>query len=155
MLIISHLQFCICSCGSSHINYTNITLDQLTLLSFEIPYVFHGLPRWFSGKESACQCRGLRFNPWVRKIPWRRKWQPIPVFLPGEFHGQRSLVKYSPWGHKRWDMTWWLNNSNILCYPYCLKCIRCLHFIFPHSQREGILFLWFSCPLQCLTWAST
>ena len=38
---------------------------------------------------------------WVRKIPWRRKWQPTPVFLPGNFHGQRSLADYSPWGHKR------------------------------------------------------
>ena len=42
-----------------------------------------------------------RFNSWVRKIPWRKKWQPTPVFLPGEFHGQRSLADYSPWGHKR------------------------------------------------------
>ena len=40
------------------------------------------------------------FDPWVRKIPWRRTWQPIPVFLPGESQGQRSLVGYSPWGHK-------------------------------------------------------
>ena len=43
------------------------------------------------------QCRRHRFNPWVGKIPWRRKWQPTPVFLPGESHGQRSLVGYSPW----------------------------------------------------------
>ena len=40
------------------------------------------------------------FNPWVRKIPWRKEWQPTLVFLPGEVHGQRSLVGYSPWGHK-------------------------------------------------------
>ena len=40
----------------------------------------------------------------VRKIPWRREWQPTPVFLPGEFHGQRSLVGYSPWGCKALDM---------------------------------------------------
>ena len=59
-----------------------------------------GLPRWFSGKESACQCRRHRFNPWVGKIPWRMKWQPTPVFLPGEFHGQRNLAVYSPWGYK-------------------------------------------------------
>ena len=44
------------------------------------------------------------FNPWVGKIPWRRKWQPAPVFLPGESHGQRSLAGYSPWGHKELDM---------------------------------------------------
>ena len=57
-----------------------------------------GLPWWLRGKESACQCRRHKFNPWVRKIPWRRKWQPTPVFLPGEFHGQRSLASYNPWG---------------------------------------------------------
>ena len=45
------------------------------------------------------------FDPWVGKIPWRRKWQPTPVFLPGKPHGQRSLVGYSPWGHKVSDMT--------------------------------------------------
>ena len=38
-----------------------------------------------------------RFHPWLRKIPWRRKWQPTPVFLPGKSHGHRSLVGYSPW----------------------------------------------------------
>ena len=64
-----------------------------------------GLPRWLSGKESACQCRRCRSNPRVGKIPWRRKWQPTPVFLPGESHGQRSLVGYSTWGLKESDMT--------------------------------------------------
>ena len=57
------------------------------------------------------QCRRPGFNPWVRKIPWRRKWQPTPVFLPGESHGQISLVGYSPWGHKECDMTEWLHFS--------------------------------------------
>ena len=46
-----------------------------------------------------------RFDPWVRKIPWRGVWQPTPVFLPGKSHGQRSLVGYSPWGHKGLAMT--------------------------------------------------
>ena len=46
-----------------------------------------------------------RFDPWVGKIPWWKAWQPTPVFLPGEFHGQRSLAGYSPWGHKELDMT--------------------------------------------------
>ena len=41
------------------------------------------------------------FDPWVRKIPWRRTWQPIPVFLSREFHGQRSLAEYCPWGHSQ------------------------------------------------------
>ena len=45
------------------------------------------------------------FGPWIWKIPWRRKWQPTAVFLPGESHGQRSLAGYSPWGHTQSDMT--------------------------------------------------
>ena len=56
--------------------------------------VFRGFPWCLSGKELPCQYRRRRrrgFDPWVRKIPWRRKWQPTPVFLPGEFHEQRSL----------------------------------------------------------------
>ena len=62
-----------------------------------------GLPRWLSGKEPTSQCRRHkrhRFDPWVRKIPWRRKWQPTPVFLPGKSHGQRRLAGSSPWGHE-------------------------------------------------------
>ena len=51
------------------------------------------------------QCGRPKFDPWVRKIPWRRKWQPVPVFLPGESHGRRSLVGYSPRGPKESDMT--------------------------------------------------
>ena len=47
------------------------------------------------------QCGKCGFNPWVRKILWRRKWQPTPTFLPKKSHGQRSLAGYSPWGHKR------------------------------------------------------
>ena len=58
-------------------------------------------PWWVSGKELTCQCNRHGFDPWVRKIPWRRKWQPTPVFFPGKFHGQRSLAGYSPWGQKR------------------------------------------------------
>ena len=61
-----------------------------------------------SGKEPGCQCRRrkrCRFNPWVGKFPWRKAWQPTPVFLPGEFHGQRSPAGYSPWGRKESDTT--------------------------------------------------
>ena len=64
-----------------------------------------GFPGWPSGKESACQCRRQGFNPWVGKISYRRAWQPTPVFLPGEFIRQRSLVGYSPWGRKELDTT--------------------------------------------------
>ena len=51
------------------------------------------------------QCGRPRFNHWVRKISWRRKWQPSPVFLPGKSHGWGNLVGYSPWGRKESDMT--------------------------------------------------
>ena len=64
-----------------------------------------GLPWWLSGKESACQCRRCGFDPWVGKMPWRSKWQPTLVFLLGEFHGQRCLEGYSPWGLKESDTT--------------------------------------------------
>ena len=52
------------------------------------------------GKESACNEGDLGSIPEVGKIPWRREWQPTPAFLPGEFHGHKSLQGYSPWGHK-------------------------------------------------------
>ena len=62
------------------------------------------------------QCRRSGFNPWVGKIPWRRKWQPTPVFLPGKSHGQRNLLGYS---HEELDMTELLH----------------FHFKFPHPQK--------------------
>ena len=58
-------------------------------------------PSGSDGKESRLQCRRLGFSPLVGKIPWRREWLPTLVFLPGEFHRQRSLAGYSLWGHKR------------------------------------------------------
>ena len=76
-------------------------------------------------KKPACQCRREKrhgFDPWVGKITWRRKQQPTPVFLPGEPHGQRSLVNYSPWGcrfrHKWTDLVhffWYLRKSLGFC----------------------------------------
>ena len=60
------------------------------------------------GKESACQCtkhETCGFDSWIQKNPWRRAWQPTPVFLPGESHGQRNQAGYSPWGHKESDTT--------------------------------------------------
>ena len=51
------------------------------------------------------QCKRPEFDPWIGKIPWRRKWQSTPEPLPGESHGQRSLEGYSAWGHKESDKT--------------------------------------------------
>ena len=66
-----------------------------------------GFPGGASGEEPAHQCRRHKrheFDPWVRKTPWRREWQPTPVFLPGESHGQRGLAAYSPWGRNKSDV---------------------------------------------------
>ena len=63
------------------------------------------IPLWLRWLSICLQCGKPRFDPWVRKFPWRRKWQPTPVFLPGKSHGQRSPVSYSPWGHKELDTT--------------------------------------------------
>ena len=85
---------------------------------FRVYNSMFGLPSWLSGKESACQCRRHVFNPWVGKIPWKRKWQSTPVSLPGKSHEQRSLVGYSPWGHKELDTTQQLNNNSMACSIY-------------------------------------
>ena len=77
-----------------------------------------------SGKEPTCQCRRHkrgRFDPWVGKIPWRRKWQHTPVFLPGKSHGQRSLAVRHNWVNKKWIqwkfvswVDWWVQ-SVVFC----------------------------------------
>ena len=71
--------------------------------SHTLTHTHMGFSGGASGKEPACQCKKRKrcgFNPWVWKIPWRRAWQPTPVFLPGECHGQMSLVGYCPWNCK-------------------------------------------------------
>ena len=67
--------------------------------------VTKSVPSGSAGKKFTCQCRRRRFDFWVRKIPWRTKWQFTPAFLPGKFHGLRSPVGYSPWGRKESDTT--------------------------------------------------
>ena len=64
------------------------------------------------------QCKRPRFNPWVRKIPWIREWKSTLVCLTGKFHRQRSLVGYSPWGHKESDTTEWLTLFSHFSYLY-------------------------------------
>ena len=80
-----------------------------------------GFPHGASGKEHTCQCRRYKrrgFNPWVRKISWRRAWQPTPVFLLGESHGQRSLAGYSQCkGSQRVGQEW----SNLACMHKGIK----------------------------------
>ena len=83
-------------------------MEQNTAGILHCFYLLQGSPGSPNGKESAYQCRRHKrcgFDPWVRKKPWRKKWKPTPVFLPGKFHGLRSLVSYRPWGCKESDMT--------------------------------------------------
>ena len=89
-----------------HFGNSALYVHREVLIGFNSCIVFHcGLPKWSCGKESACQCRTCSFHLWVGKILWRRKQQPIPVFLPGKSHGWRNLVGYSPWGTKELDIT--------------------------------------------------
>ena len=88
--------------------HTEICPDWLgpSVLSMKMTKKYLGCPGGSRDKESACRCRRckrLGFSPWTRKIPWSRKWQTTPVFLPGKFYGQRSLVGCSPQGHKDLD----------------------------------------------------
>jgi len=88
---------------SNYINYIRFTY----YIYIKILYVL-GFPVGCSGKELTCQCRKCkrcRFDPWVRKISWRRACQPTPVFFPGESHRQKSLVGYSSLGRTESDNT--------------------------------------------------
>ena len=64
-----------------------------------------GLSWRLGDEEPVCQCRGCGFDAWAGKIPWKRKRQPTPLFLPGKSHGQRSLVGYTPRAHQESDTT--------------------------------------------------
>ena len=114
----------------------------------------HGLPRWGSGKESACQRRRRkrsRFSPWVGKIPWRKKWQPTLVLLPGKSSGQRRLAGYSPQGCKESDTTEQLSTSTSMCpklgkllqtlTPYLTAtkpCLRLATLVFKNTKWKSI-----------------
>ena len=90
-------------CGQQ--THTSPTHHFLFLCICEQSSGFPGGPR---GEEPACRCRRQKrhgFDPWVGKVPWRRAWQPTPVCLPGESHGQRSLVGHSPQGRTESDTT--------------------------------------------------
>ena len=79
-----------------------------------------GFPGAASGKEPTYQCRKHQkcgFDPWVGKIPWSKNWQPTPVFLPEESHGQVSQAGYSPWGHKELDITEHTCQETYMYYP--------------------------------------
>ena len=101
--------------GQDHSGCTLDIFKEETIGFFLINYIWvckgkTDFPSGTSGKKPAYQCRRhkrLGFNPWVGKMPWKRKWQPTPVFLPGESRGQRGLPSYSSWGRKELDTSNW------------------------------------------------
>ena len=110
--------------------FSNITVQkhqffstQLSLWSNSHIHTFNLiLPRSHSGKESTCQCRRHGVNPWVERILWSRKWQPAPVFLPEEFHGQRSwqATVYGVAKSRAWLSDWTqFNLRTTPCYWHC------------------------------------
>ena len=90
-------------------------------------YRYIRLNGWLNGKKIQLQSRRPRFDLWVGKIPWRREWLPTSVFLPGEFHGHRSLVGYSPWDHERVRHDLGIEQST-----YTYQC--------PPTHRHNIVF---------------
>ena len=93
-------------CGHFLFFFSFLKIDiciEMTAESYAAIGIFihtNGLPWWLRWLSILLQRRRPGFDSWVGKSPWRREWQPTPVFLPGEFHPQRSLVGYSPWCHR-------------------------------------------------------
>ena len=135
-------------CELNHKSHFRIVFNYLKII------LLQGFPGGTSGKESACQCRRHKrsgFDPWVGKIPWRRAWQPTPVFLPGESHGQKSLMGYTvhtvaksrPW------LKWLCTHTVVLkrhvmniCYG---KITFSLKIYFPLSITYIYLYLTHAC----------
>ena len=88
------------------------------------------------------------FNPWVWKIPWRRAWQPTPVFLPRKFHGQRSLAGYSPWGHKESYIT--EHKCFYSVFPLFFSSRVLIRYNYFYSTCHGIQSLLFPYPTELL-----
>ena len=91
--------------GYGSVVENRLSMHEILVQSPVPPSSYFGFPWWLRQYRIHLQCGRPGFNPWFGKIPWRREWQVTPVSLPGEFHGQRSLAGYSPWGCKESDMT--------------------------------------------------
>ena len=128
-----------CNAGDPGIELASLMPPALAGGFFTTSTTWEAPPWWISGKECTCQCRRHGFNTWVRKIPWRRKWQPTPVFSPGKSHGQRSLAGYSPGVTKSWTRL----SKRAVCH------------LIPHHKSSAWLswlpLLLQSCLLYCVT----
>ena len=115
-------------------------LWHLFIFFLFIIYISWGFPGGASSEEPGCQCRRHKrrgFDPWGRKL------QPTPVFLPGESHGQRSLVSYSPWGHKESDMTERLTTFTLSLQLLQSRNFTCIFvYFYPFCHCGSIIDLW-------------
>ena len=105
-----------------------------------------GFARWLNGKESACQCRRHRFNPWIGKIHQKRKWQPTLLFLPGKSHGQRRIAGYSPQSCKESDIHMlgemgYLQRTYVSCYLLFLSLSECVPLAQSYRIKKSIVKL--------------
>ena len=103
---------------------------------FSILLIELGLPRWLRKWRICLQWRRPRFNSWVGKIPWRREWLPTPVFLPGESHGQRSLVGYTVRGVTK---SWTTERLTFIGLPFLIIW----KFLFQFASQFQNNFYWF------------
>ena len=105
-------------CQEQQRAWTCQNMSIFTCESQKIPLIPHEaslkFPWWLRWKRTCLQSRRPGFNPWVGTIPWRREWLPTPIFLPREFHGQKSLAGYSLWGCKESDMTEQLTSFSVI-----------------------------------------
>ena len=103
-----------------------------------------GFPGGTSGKNSTCQCMRCKshsFYPWVGKVPWRRKWQPTPMFLPEKAHEQRSLAGYSAKGYKERDTVRSRRSSNLMILAHRFSCFSACG-VFPGRGANPCLLHW-------------
>ena len=120
-LFVFSLKSCVLSC------FIRVWLFNFTSPSVRLP--------WCLRRKRIClQCKRPRSNPWVGKIPWRRKWQPTPGSLRGKFHERRALTGYSPWGHKL------LNVSDLTFFP--LQSSPRLVILFRKPVKEICIKVW-------------
>ena len=123
---------------TNHFESTVKPVALLFILWFILCIRILGILWWLSGKESTCQCRRCRFNPWVRMIPWRRKWQPTAVSLPGKSHGR---IQDQGIG---WDLSSRIADGCLLLNPHMAERD---HFPFVSSYEALIPLRRF--PLSC------
>ena len=106
----------LCAVQSAHFHKPHFDTSQCQFLSSLVGQTVKHLPTMW---------KTTGFSPWVRKISWRRKWQPTPVFLPGKSHGRRSLVGYCPWGRKESDTTGRLHFTSLMS----IHCVNYIEFL--------------------------